>query len=568
MAKVKALLARQAIAPEKAFKMLAARNVTPAQLRALIDQVQNQPPVVGEHVHKWGRKRIKFGLCSDLHVGSKYADYGAMRDLFKRFEAEDIRHVYVAGDITEGYDRRKGQTYECELHGFDEQVHGAAERIPRLQGGKIHFITGDHDGWHKDNGGVHVGPHLARLRPDMNYLGDCQAIVEFTPNCRLMLAHPAKGTSYAISYQIQKMIEAFAGGTKPQLLAVGHYHKAEYIFYRNVHAFQTGCFRGYVMVDTDQGKKRISRLQPGDRVLTHTGKYQAVKNVQRRKYTGRFVRLTFGRRNAGSTLVATEEHPVMVERAGAKVWLPIAEVKAGDWVFVNTRRCRQCPARVPYYNVLCPACNPSHQESVQQKISTARGARKLVRAGKGTGWTHFEKDILPFCQKMIAEGWTMVPVGNAIAPDAIGFKEGRVVAFELERSQGTKLAWKKKKYEGAAIGSYLDEVRWVDVKPRRQNSAQNEFREDAVLPFVKVPVLKTEEVKSRNRSATVYNLEVARDHTYFASNVLVHNCLQRQSGWMKRMGLSAHMGGWIVEIWLNDEGKIDRLKQELIPYYE
>ena len=31
--------------------------------------------------------------------------------------------------------------------------------------------------------------------------------------------------------------------SKPNILAVGHYHKAEYLFYRNVHALQTGCFQ-------------------------------------------------------------------------------------------------------------------------------------------------------------------------------------------------------------------------------------------------------------------------------------------------------------------------------------
>ena len=33
------------------------------------------------------------------------------------------------------------------------------------------------------------------------------------------------------------------GGEKPNILAVGHYHKAEYFMYRNVHCFQTGAFQ-------------------------------------------------------------------------------------------------------------------------------------------------------------------------------------------------------------------------------------------------------------------------------------------------------------------------------------
>ena len=31
--------------------------------------------------------------------------------------------------------------------------------------------------------------------------------------------------------------------SKPNILAIGHYHKLEYLFYRNVHCFQAGCFQ-------------------------------------------------------------------------------------------------------------------------------------------------------------------------------------------------------------------------------------------------------------------------------------------------------------------------------------
>jgi DNA polymerase II small subunit/DNA polymerase delta subunit B len=31
--------------------------------------------------------------------------------------------------------------------------------------------------------------------------------------------------------------------SKPNILAIGHYHKLEYLFYRNIHCFQTGCFQ-------------------------------------------------------------------------------------------------------------------------------------------------------------------------------------------------------------------------------------------------------------------------------------------------------------------------------------
>ena len=69
MAKVNDIKARAALTPDKTFKVLAERNVTPAQLRAVIDQVQNPEPVMQYHREKWGTNSFKFGLCSDVHVG-------------------------------------------------------------------------------------------------------------------------------------------------------------------------------------------------------------------------------------------------------------------------------------------------------------------------------------------------------------------------------------------------------------------------------------------------------------------------------------------------------------------
>jgi len=58
----------------------------------------------------------------------------------------------------------------------------------------------------------------------------------------LRLWHPGGGTAYAISYHPQKWAESLSGGEKPHICGIGHYHKAEQLFYRNIHIFQTGTF--------------------------------------------------------------------------------------------------------------------------------------------------------------------------------------------------------------------------------------------------------------------------------------------------------------------------------------
>lgn len=222
-------------------RLVMRRHLTKEELQAFADAIRN-PPSGRIHHHEWGKGRRLIGLMGDTHIGSKYCDYDVLNDVYRRFKAEGVEAVYHCGDMTEGYNRRKGQAFECDLHGADEQVRGVVERYPKI-GVTTHFITGDHDSWHMDNGGVDVGKAIRLQRPDMDYLGAMSATVKLGKNTTLMLMHPASGTAYAISYKPQKIVEALSGGEKPNILAIGHYHKSEYLFYRNVHVFQSGCIQ-------------------------------------------------------------------------------------------------------------------------------------------------------------------------------------------------------------------------------------------------------------------------------------------------------------------------------------
>lgn len=190
-----------------------------------------------------GNKIVRFGLMSDTHINSKYTQLTQLNDFYDVCVAEGITHVYHAGDIDEGEQMRTGHQYECYEQGADDHVSEIIKNYPKREGITTHFITGNHDASIIKRCGHNIGPTIAKNRSDIDYLGQDCAIVKLTDNCTLELRHPWDGSAYAISYKIQKMIEAMSGGEKPNILAVGNYHKAEYLFYRNVHAFQTGCFQ-------------------------------------------------------------------------------------------------------------------------------------------------------------------------------------------------------------------------------------------------------------------------------------------------------------------------------------
>jgi len=190
-----------------------------------------------------GEKIIRFGLMGDTQINSKYTQITHLHALYDIYAAEGIDTVYHTGDMDEGEEMRPGHKYECYTQGADNHVDEIVRVYPERTGITTHFITGNHDHSLIKRAGMDIGKPVAEKRPDMKYLGQSCAIISLTDNCTLELRHPIDGTAYAISYKMQKMIEAMSGGEKPNILAVGHYHKAEYIMYRNVHAIQTGCFQ-------------------------------------------------------------------------------------------------------------------------------------------------------------------------------------------------------------------------------------------------------------------------------------------------------------------------------------
>lgn len=231
------------------------------------------------HVQEWaGNQVITFGLIGDTHINSKYTQLTHLRDFYEICSRRGVEAVYHTGDIDEGEQMRVGHQYECYTQGAGAHVNEIVANYPRVEGVTTHFITGNHDASVYKRCGVDIGETIAMKRKDMKYLGRDCARIEITPNCILELRHPWDGTAYALSYKSQKMIDGMEADSKPNILAIGHYHKVEYLFYRNVHCFQTGCFQtqtpftrgkgisvhlgGWIITVEVDGKGYIKRIVP------------------------------------------------------------------------------------------------------------------------------------------------------------------------------------------------------------------------------------------------------------------------------------------------------------------
>lgn len=189
-----------------------------------------------------------FGVTGDNHLASKYSRLDVLNGLFDAYAAEGITTVFQTGNILDG---------ECRFNkhdlltrsGMEAQIEYLVEQWPARKGITTHFVVGDdHEGWWTQREGMNVGERIEDSftragRKDMKYIGYMERDVEFKTtkgSCWGRVVHLGGGSSYAFSYAMQKLIESYQGGEKPQFVLAGHLHKFDWCFPREVHAIQTG----------------------------------------------------------------------------------------------------------------------------------------------------------------------------------------------------------------------------------------------------------------------------------------------------------------------------------------
>lgn len=186
------------------------------------------------------------GVISDLHYGSRYCHEDWITDCVKWLYAQGVRLIYVPGDIMTG-DYRHSR-YELTCVGLQEQANRTAAGLPCLPGLSYHGITGNHDDTFGDTVGVDPGDFLVdafkrKGRKDLFMYGRRGAFVQ-AQGIVVHMWHPRGSNPYARSYELQKKVESYSPGQKPNILLAGHRHFFGYVMERGVHAFACPTFEG------------------------------------------------------------------------------------------------------------------------------------------------------------------------------------------------------------------------------------------------------------------------------------------------------------------------------------
>ncbi len=199
-------------------------------------------------VGKFKGRHVKFGLTSDNHLGSKSERMDVLNALFDIWAAQGIDTVYQCGNMIEG--EARFNKFDLLVHGMEGQINYFVENWPARKGMTTKFITGDdHEGWYSQREHVDVGKVIQLYarnagRTDLEYLGHMEHDIVFSaPKGKsvMRLIHAGGGTAYALSYKSQQIINSYQGGEKPNILLIGHYHKAEFNYWREVLNLMAGC---------------------------------------------------------------------------------------------------------------------------------------------------------------------------------------------------------------------------------------------------------------------------------------------------------------------------------------
>jgi hypothetical protein len=191
----------------------------------------------------------KFGLVSDTHLCSRWQRIDVLEALYDIFKREGVKRVYHAGNIVDG-EFRFNQHDLLVPSGFNSQAEYMALNYPKRNGLETHFVCGDdHEGWWVQREGIDVGKALQQAcedhgRKDLKYLAYVEADIHLKARkgeAWMRIMHPGGGSTYATSYTEQKIVESFQGGEKPHILILGHYHKFNQGYAREVHTIQAGC---------------------------------------------------------------------------------------------------------------------------------------------------------------------------------------------------------------------------------------------------------------------------------------------------------------------------------------
>lgn len=286
------------------------------------------------------------------------------------------------------------------------------------------------------------------------------------------------------------------------------------------------CFVAGAHVLTNHGYKRIEDISQTDTLMTHTGKFQKILNLQTKKYHGRLYTI---QTRFHLAIQCTDEHPFYIRKRtrtwnhsmgkyeynfSEPEWKPSSKLSTSDYLGMKINDQSHLPEL--YLN------NPDIWFWMGQLI----GQECLV-------------ENISYKKKMVIPEWIQNAPINLIQEFVNGYQtSGNVIlnqnlfmmtsltytlALGLQRlylKLGHMLSIKKMFSSQNKVSKCSQDTYHLYGDTYKKNSQNSSFIDDQ--GYVWYPINKI--VRGDLVTETVYNFEVEEDNSYIVENIIAHNC--------------------------------------------
>ena len=231
----------ETLSKEDRLKQELVKTYSPEELKGLLTHLQTSTAKSIEKVI-WDNFHLKFALVSDTHLGNKQSAKSELSDFYKKAWDEWVEAFIHCGDLVDGTGNVfKGQVYELENVGYDEQLKTAVNDYPYYWDIKTYVVGWNHDESFLKENWANIIKNIAYLRDDIIDMWFYDARIKLN-GVDINAHHWGGNMSYAKSYKPQKLIENIDTRNQPDIFASGHWHDALYMAYRNIHSFLPWAF--------------------------------------------------------------------------------------------------------------------------------------------------------------------------------------------------------------------------------------------------------------------------------------------------------------------------------------
>ena len=183
-------------------------------------------------------------FVSDIHYGSVFDRPDLMKKIYKLCDYFGIDTIFCCGDLTDGYyPRRASYGKYQKVSKAKDVIEYVANVHPFSRNITFYSIAGNHDRTFVDSDDVEIIKQIAYQRPDIVYLGQDNADVDFA-GVKIHLYHGYGKAKKNIDARVQKYYDLFSDGAKPDIVQLGHIHHS---FYKQIN--QTTIIQNAALID-------------------------------------------------------------------------------------------------------------------------------------------------------------------------------------------------------------------------------------------------------------------------------------------------------------------------------